>query len=80
MDKLVKDGIKTLKNMKRKDLNLTDLWIHMKTSDGEVLEVDIELDSSTGEIEKEYHLFENEEDYDLYLNSDNDIPENILYN
>ena len=80
MDKLVKDGIKTLKNMQRKDLNLTDLWIHMKTSDGEVLEVDIELDSSTGEIEKEYHLFENEEDYDLYLNSDNDIPENVLLN
>ena len=81
MDKLVKDGIKTLKNLKRKDLNLTDLWIHMKTSDGEVLEVDIELDSSTGEIEKEYHLFENEEDYDTYLNSDpEEIPKNILYN
>ena len=81
MDKLVKDGIKTLKNMQRKDLNLTDIWIHMKTSDGEVLEVDIELDSLTGEIEKEYVCFENEEDYDAYLNIESEeIPENVLYN
>ena len=81
MDKLVKDGIKTLKNMQRKDLNLTDLWIHMKTSDGEVMEVDIELDSLTGEIEKEYVCFENEEDYDAYLNTETEeIPENVLLN
>ena len=81
MDKLVKDGIKTLKNMQRKDLNLTDLWIHMKTSDGEILEVDIEIDSLTGEIEKEYVCFENEEDYDAYLNTETEeIPENVLLN
>jgi hypothetical protein len=81
MDKLVKDGIKTLKNMKRKDLNLTDLWIHMKTSEGEILEVDIEIDSLTGEIEKEYVCFENEEDYDAYLNTETEeIPENVLLN
>jgi hypothetical protein len=81
MDKLVKDGIKTLKNMQRKDLNLTDLWIHMKTSDGEILEVDIEIDPLTGEIEKEYVCFENEEDYDAYLNTETEeIPENVLLN
>ena len=81
MDKLVKDGIKTLKNMQRKDLNLTDLWIHMKTSEGEILEVDIEIDSLTGEIEKEYVCFENEEDYDAYLNTETEeIPENVLLN
>ena len=81
MDKLVKDGIKTLKNMKRKDLNLTDLWIHMKTSEGEILEVDIEIDSLTGEIEKEYVCFENEEDYDAYLNTETEeIPKNVLLN
>ena len=80
MDKLVKDGIKTLKNMKRKDLNLTDLWIHMKTSEGEILEVDIEINPLTGEIEKEYVCFENEEDYDAYLNLADDIPENVLLN
>lgn len=81
MDKLVKDGIKTLKNMKRKDLNLTELCIHMETAEGQILEVDIELDSLTGELIKEYNLFENEEDYDTYLNTEpEEIPENVLYN
>jgi len=80
MDKLVKDGIKTLKNMKRKDLNLTELCIHMETSEGEILLVDIELDSLTGEIEKEYDIFENQEKFEMYLNSEDDIPENVLLN
>ena len=56
MDKLVKDGIKTLKRMRLKDTNLTELCIHMETSEGEILLVDIELDSLTGEIEKEYNI------------------------
>ena len=80
MDKLVKDGIKTLKRMRLKDTNLTELCIHMETSEGEILLVDIELDSSTGEIEKEYYMFENEEQFEMYLNSEDDIPENVLYN
>ena len=80
MDKLVKDGIKTLKRMRLKDTNLTELCIHMETSEGEILLVDIELDSSTGEIEKEYSIFENEEKFEMYLNSEDDIPENVLYN
>ena len=81
MDKLVKDGIKTLKRMRLKDTNLTELCIHMETSEGEILLVDIELDSSTGEIEKEYSIFENEEEFETYLNTDEEeIPENILYN
>ena len=80
MDRLVKDGIKTLKNMQRENLNLTELCIHMETSEGEILLVDIELDSSTEEIEKEYYMFENEEQFEMYLNSEDDIPENVLYN
>ena len=81
MDKLVKDGIKTLKNMQRKNLNLTELCIHMETLEGEILEVDIEIDPLTGEIEKEYNLFENEEDYNTYLNTDpEEMPENVLLN
>ena len=83
MDKLVKDGIKTLKNMQREDLNLTELCIHMETSTGEILEVDIELDSFTGEILKEYNLFENEKDYNTYLETwdeAEELPDNILYN
>ena len=81
MDKLVKDGIKTLKRMGLEDTNLTELCIHMETAEGQILEVDIELDSLTGELIKEYNLFENEEDYDTYLNTEpEEIPENVLYN
>ena len=80
MDKLVKDGIKTLKRMGLEDTNLTELCIHMETSEGEILLVDIELDSSTEEIEKEYYMFENEEQFEMYLNSEDDIPENVLLN
>ena len=41
---------------------------------------DIELDE-TGELIKEYNMWENEEDYDTYLNSDpEEIPENVLLN
>ena len=80
MDKLVKDGIKTLKRMGLEDTHLTELCIHMETSEGEILLVDIELDSSTGEIEKEYSIFENEEKFEMYLNSEDDIPEGVLLN
>ena len=80
MDKLIKDGIKTLKRMGLEDTHLTELCIHMETSEGQILEVDIELDSSTGEIEKEYSIFENEEKFEMYLNSEDDIPENVLLN
>jgi len=81
MDKLVKDGIKTLKRMGLEDSHLTELLIHMETSEGEILLVDIELDSSTGEIEKEYSIFENQEEFETYLNTETEeIPENVLLN
>ena len=83
MDKLVKDGIKTLKNMQLEDTKLTELSIHMETEEGQILEVDIDLDSFTGEILKEYNLFENEEDYTTYLETwdeAEELPDNILYN
>jgi hypothetical protein len=83
MDKLVKDGIKTLKNMQLEDTKLTELSIHMETAEGQILEVDIDLDSFTGEILKEYNLFENEEDYNTYLETwdeAEELPDNILYN
>ena len=82
MDKLVKDGIKTLKNMQLEDTKLTELSIHMETEEGQILEVDIDLDSFTGEILKEYNLFENEEDYNTYLETwdkAEELPDNILY-
>ena len=83
MDKLVIDGIKTLKNMQLEDTKLTELSIHMETAEGQILEVDIDLDSFTGEILKEYNLFENEEDYNTYLETwdeAEELPDNILNN
>jgi len=83
MDKLVKDAIKSLKNMQLEDTKLTELCIHMETAEGQILEVDIDLDSFTGEILKEYNLFENEKDYNTYLETwdeAEELPDNILYN
>ena len=83
MDKLIKDGIKTLKNMQLEDTKLIELCIHMETAEGQILEIDIDLDSFTGEILKEYNLFENEEDYNTYLETwdeAEELPDNILYN
>ena len=83
MDKLVKDGIKTLKNMQLEDTKLTELSIHMETAEGQILEVDMDLDSFTGEILKEYNLFETAEDYNTYLETwdeAEELPDNILYN
>jgi len=37
----------------------------METTAGEILELDIEL-NETGELIKEYNMWENEEDYDTY--------------
>ena len=78
--KMFKEAITALKALKSSDIELTDLCIHMKTTSGEVLELDIDLDE-TGDLIKEYNMFENEEDYDTYLNSDpEEMPENVLLN
>ena len=77
---MFKEAITALKELKSSDIELTDLCIHMKTTSGEVLELDIDLDE-TGDLIKEYNMWENEEDYDTYLNSDpEEIPENVLLN
>ena len=77
---MFKEAITALKALKSSDIELAELCIHMETTSGEILELDIELDK-TGELIKEYNMFENEEDYDTYLNSDpEEIPENVLLN
>ena len=50
----------------------------METTSGEIMELDIDLDEN-GDLIKEYNMFDTEEDYEVYLKSE-DIPENILYN
>ena len=78
--KMFKEAITALKALKSSDIELAELCIHMETTSGEILELDIEL-NETGEVIKEYNMWENEEDYDTYLNTEpEEIPENILYN
>ena len=78
--KMFKAAITALKKLKSSDIELTDLCIHMKTTSGEVLELDIDLDE-TGDLIKEYNMFETVEDWETYLNTDvEEIPENVLLN
>ena len=78
--KMFKAAITALKKLKSSDIELTDLCIHMKTTSGEVLELDIDIDE-TGDLIKEYNMWDTVEDWETYLNTDvEEIPENILYN
>ena len=78
--KMFKEAITALKTLKSSDIELTDLCIHMKTTSGEVLELDIDLDE-TGDLIKEYNMWDTVEDWETYLNTDvEEIPENVLLN
>ena len=78
--KMFKEAITALKTLKSSDIELSDLCIHMKTTSGEVLELDIDLDE-TGDLIKEYNMWDTVEDWETYLNTDvEEIPENILLN
>ena len=77
---MFKAAITALKKLKSSDIELTDLCIHMKTTSGEVLELDIDLDE-TGDLIKEYNMWDTVEDWETYLNTDvEEIPENVLLN
>ena len=78
--KMFKAAITALKVLKSSDIELTDLCIHMKTTSGEVLELDIDIDE-TGDLIKEYNMWDTVEDWETYLNTDvEEIPENVLLN
>jgi len=76
--RMFKEAITALKACKRSGVEITELCIHMETTSGEIMELDIDLDEN-GDLIKEYNMFDTEEDYEVYLKSE-DIPENILYN
>ena len=78
--KMFKEAITTLKTLKSSGIEITELCIHMETTSGEIMELDIDFDEN-GDLIKGYNMWENEEDYDTYLNSDpEEIPENVLLN
>ena len=77
---MFKEAITALKALKSSDIELTDLCIHMKTTSGEVMELDIDIDE-TGDLIKEYNMWDTVEDWETYLNTDvEEIPENVLLN
>ena len=76
--RMFKEAITALKACKRSGVEITELCVHMETTFGEIMELDIDLDEN-GDLIKEYNMFDTEEDYEVYLKSE-DIPENILYN
>ena len=76
--RMFKEAITAIKACKRSGVEITELCIHMETTSGEIMELDIDLDEN-GDLIKEYNMFDTEEDYEVYLKSE-DTPENILYN
>ena len=78
--KMFKVAITALKKLKSSDIELTELCIHMETTSGEILELDIDIDE-TGDLIKEYNMWDTVEDWETYLNTDvEEIPENVLLN
>tara|TARA_B000000460_G_C21292726_1_gene296687 strand:+ start:158 stop:394 length:237 start_codon:yes stop_codon:yes gene_type:complete len=75
--RMIKTAISALKEFRRGEIK--ELLIHIETTSGEILNCDIDMEDD-GEITTEYLAFKNDEEYELFLNSDNEIPENILYN
>ena len=77
---MFKEAITALKALKSSGIELAELCIHMETTSGEVLELDIDLDE-TGDLIKEYNMWDTVEDWETYLNTDvEEIPENVLLN
>ena len=75
--RMIKTAISALKEFRRGEIK--ELLINIETTSGEILECDIDMEDD-GEIITEYLSFKNDEEYSLFLNTDDDIPENILYN
>ena len=74
---MIKTAISALKEFRRGEIK--ELLIHIETTSGEILTCDMDMEDD-GEIATEYLAFKNDEEYELFLNSDDDTPENILYN
>jgi hypothetical protein len=78
--KIFKEALIAINAIKKNGLEISELCIHMETSDGEILELDIDTDEETGELIKSFNRFETEDEYVEYLDESEEIPEGILYN
>jgi len=84
--KLFKEALVAINVMKKTGVEISELCIHMETPEGEIMELDIDIDEDTGELIKSFNRFENQDEYTQYLNEydalteSEEIPEGILYN
>jgi len=84
--KLFKEALVAINVMKKTGMEISELCIHMETPEGEIMELDIDIDEDTGELVKSFNRFENQDEYSQYLKEyealteSEEIPEGILYN
>tara|TARA_B100000795_G_scaffold132599_1_gene98946 strand:+ start:841 stop:1086 length:246 start_codon:yes stop_codon:yes gene_type:complete len=78
--KLFKEALVAITVMEETGLEISELCIHMETPEGEIMEIDIDIDEETGELIKEFNRFETQDAYSQYLDETEEIPEGILYN
>ena len=68
---IFKEGIKLLKTLKSVKMPLKEMSIYLETVDGEIVDVDLEYDEY-GELRRTFSAFDNEEDYEEHLASEDD--------
>ena len=73
---IFKEGIKLLKTLKSTKMPLKEMSIYLETPDGEIIDVDIEFDED-GELQRSFIAFDNEEDYEEHLNSEDEPVEEV---
>jgi|TARA_B100000780_G_scaffold127179_1_gene89146 hypothetical protein len=78
--KIFKEVLVAINTIKKTGLEISELCIHMETPEGEVMELDIDIDEDTGELIKSFNRFETQDEYVQYLDETDEIPEGILYN
>ena len=73
---IFKEGIKLLKTLKSTKMPLKEMSIYLETVDGEIVDVDLESDDY-GELRRTFSAFDNEEDYEEHLNSEDEPVEEV---
>ena len=73
---IFKEGIKLLKTLKSTKMPLKEMSIYLETVDGEIIDVDLVYDDY-GELRSSFSAFDNEEDYEEHLNSEDEPVEKV---
>ncbi len=73
---IFKEGIKLFKHLKSTKMPLKEMSIYLETVDGEIIDVDFDYDDY-GELRRYFLAFDNEEDYEEHLNSEDEPVEEV---